>query len=614
MSHNANKQSTISRFALPALPALLALLALTLVVGCSEESSDGTGGGEVRSREGELEATLSDGVVRGGPFTLPVETDRLEIALVGSPPESLNPWRDPSNSALLLFPRAIRRDPETLRWEPWLAESRRIDADRRGIEVTVREGGFWSDGAPVVAADWVIPANRYFSDPGLRTPYRDAPEYAALRPRWFDLGEKRFRIVVDRPTDVNTLLSLAALPPLPSSVLEDGDGSPLSTADLNALWRLEGDLPRSVSSAGPYLLDSTTVDGVDDEAAGEIRVLEFRRNPDYRDPRYGSAAARELILRYVDPGSRASAEGADVIYLGAASGRTWTQRPEGYRRLLTGTDLTPATLFIAPEEPLARQLRSVAVMARESFLSSPGERPRVRRRYPALGEFAGEGGPGELPSGVDSEQSTETAPETPEDSKAPATPEASLKMLVLDRPQLRGYTEKFLSAGADYEIIPTYVGPTELAESLLTPESWDLLLMESSEKADPLLGDPLLGSLLPLSGQWDLLAAGAPAAALSVRPFPPAELPTLREQAFDSDTLRLTLLRLWRTIGDSSREADRGRAIAAYRELWDRYQPWVYLFDEERHHFVRPGVMNLRFRDVPGAQLGVALPYIYREE
>ena len=599
-----------------------ALIILLLAVA---SCSDGSNGGEAlpgaSGTEEDRVGSESSGIWRVTRLQNPVETPELSLLVLGQTPESLNPWRDPSDLGLLLFPRALRRNPESLEWEPWMAESWEIAEDQRSVEVTVRDGASWSDGTPVTAADWVVPANRYFTDRALRTPFRERPELAGLGPRWELVGELRFRISVEHPVDRNTLLSLLYVPPLPAQTLETQAGELTPSQELNELWGLSvgargGEELSLPPSAGPYELQS-----LDAGPEGAVTAI-LRRRSAYRDPSYTLAAAERIELWYRSPspelevGSDA-AEGAfagdpDLIYLALSTARL--QPPVGYQRVSAGTDMTPALLLFSPEIAEGEQLRRLAAEAKESFLASLQSPGVVPRALPSLGdqevlfrEAPGEGAldAGDLAGGADP---LPGGSDHGEDA-------GSLRFLVLDRQLHREYAERFVESAEEADILiePVYVGEQEIASALLTAASWDLLLLEIGERFDPVVGDPLLGNALPLTGQWSLLASEAPARSVLVEPLSPTELSALRVAGTEDVELPVLLPRLWRKVTASSREADRQRARDLLETIWELEEPWLYLYDEERLHYARRNLRNLLFRHIPGAELGTVLPQVYLE-
>ncbi|MFW6329793.1 MAG: ABC transporter substrate-binding protein [Alkalispirochaetaceae bacterium] len=624
----------------PARFLILPLLAV-LILACAPREADDAA---LDSEAGEpgLDGGPLEGVRKPVTFTEPETTDALSVELRFDPPESLNPWRDPSDIETLLFPRTVRRDPETLAWVPWMAESWTFYEDRRGVEVTIRPGAFWSSGEEVSARDWVEPANRYFRDPGLRSPYREDPRFAGLEARWLDLGPRRFAIVVSRATDRATLLELMRVPPLPPGTITDEAGGELSTQQLNTLWRLEvregneffpgriaGDLP---ASAGAYELE-------DVERGG--RLFRLSRREEHRDVTYGVAAGRQLTLRYTGSPEGAQESGsaqrppADLL-ISREPGSRSQHLDEGLSPLLSGSDLTPAVAILHPDLGEAGALRSALVEGRASFIEALGEQEMFVRRYPATGDpsviapwlsdelpgaeaTAGTAGgvTGSRPGGEEEEQRLSTDPDETAGSLPGGNgePEArSLRILTTAEEDLLAFGEHLteLLAGQGYTIESSSSSREGLAEALISGEGWDIILLELSEHLDPHLGDPLLGNLLPLTGEWSRIATGEQALTFSLEPLTPGELSLLSPSDTTREEATLLLLRLWGNITLSERETDRRRAVTAYQELWDRFQPWVYLFDRSRRHYAAD-LGNLLFRHLPGASLGEVLPLIYRE-
>lgn len=82
---------------------------------------------------------------------------------LGSEPKYITPYIERENSGSTLqnyvIESLITRNPETLEWEPWLAESYSISADGLVYRFTLRSGVKFSDGKPMTAEDVLFSYN-----------------------------------------------------------------------------------------------------------------------------------------------------------------------------------------------------------------------------------------------------------------------------------------------------------------------------------------------------------------------------------------------------------------------------------------------------------------------
>jgi len=100
-------------------------------------------------------------------------TDWL-VRRLGSEPDTLNPLTstDAYSSEILdnIYETLVRRNPDTLKLEPWLAESWDISPDGMVITFHMRKGVRFTDGHPATAED-VVYAYRKIMDPGVNAPH-----------------------------------------------------------------------------------------------------------------------------------------------------------------------------------------------------------------------------------------------------------------------------------------------------------------------------------------------------------------------------------------------------------------------------------------------------------
>jgi len=199
----------------------------------------------------------------------------------GPAPQSLDPHVSTGTSELniqmALFEGLVAPHPETL--EPLPAVAREWEFSEDGLTCTfyLREAARWSDGKPVVAADFVA-AWRRALDPRQGTPYAymlyviegaealnqgkpDTAEHLGVRAK----GERTLELRLSRP--VPYLMSLLMHPvwyPVPSHALSEG-----GTADLSGPWTQE----EGFIGNGPFVLAG--------ESPGQF--IEVSRNPHYWD-------------------------------------------------------------------------------------------------------------------------------------------------------------------------------------------------------------------------------------------------------------------------------------------------------------------------------------------
>lgn len=168
---------------------------------------------------------------------------REGVLLIGNgpEPEALDPHVTTGTSALsiqtALFEGLVAPDPETLEPLPAVAESWTLSGDGRRYRFRIRETARWSDGMPVVAADFLAAWERALR-PGQGTPYAymlhgisGAAAYNRTGEGPFSevgirvLGDRELEVVLEKP--IPHFLSLLMHPvwyPVPAHRLADGDG------------------------------------------------------------------------------------------------------------------------------------------------------------------------------------------------------------------------------------------------------------------------------------------------------------------------------------------------------------------------------------------------------
>ena len=146
----------------------------------------------------------------------------------------------------LVYNPALRRNPVTMEWEPWLAES--FSADASSVTVTLRDGLYWSDGNELTADDFIFAADVYQS--GEVTVARDISVNGEATV-WIKDGRLEYSVYTTGLQPYGSLIEIAALPPLPEHVL----GPIVDTLGMSALndrYGLNTD-PEVIVGNGPFV-------------------------------------------------------------------------------------------------------------------------------------------------------------------------------------------------------------------------------------------------------------------------------------------------------------------------------------------------------------------------
>ena len=91
---------------------------------------------------------------------------------------------------------AVRRNQQTLEWEPELAESWELSADEKTVTFTLRDGLLWSDGDDLTSRDLVDAVNLICYNEDVETSTRNALMVGGEKSVWEVIDDRRFRITL----------------------------------------------------------------------------------------------------------------------------------------------------------------------------------------------------------------------------------------------------------------------------------------------------------------------------------------------------------------------------------------------------------------------------------
>ena len=91
---------------------------------------------------------------------------------------------------------AVRRNQQTLEWEPELAESWELSADEKTVTFTLRDGLLWSDGDDLTSRDLVDAVNLIYYNEDVETSTRNALMVGGEKSVWEVIDDRRFRITL----------------------------------------------------------------------------------------------------------------------------------------------------------------------------------------------------------------------------------------------------------------------------------------------------------------------------------------------------------------------------------------------------------------------------------
>ena len=91
---------------------------------------------------------------------------------------------------------AVRRNQQTLEWEPELAESWELSADEKTVTFTLRDGLLWSDGDDLTLRDLVDAVNLICYNEDVETSTRNALMVGGEKSVWEVIDDRRFRITL----------------------------------------------------------------------------------------------------------------------------------------------------------------------------------------------------------------------------------------------------------------------------------------------------------------------------------------------------------------------------------------------------------------------------------
>lgn len=229
------------------LMAVLILSVAFVFVGCGdeavvEETTETTFEGLANVKYGEWEIGKS-----GGSFVM---------SRFGSDPKTFNPITASETSSTDVTYRMssylVRRNQQTLVWEPNLADSWEIADDELSIVLTLKDGLKWSDGTPMTAEDWVYPVNNIYFEEGVEGSNASALTVNGEPTVWEALDDKRIKISFS--SVYAGMLEVCNSSPVPTHIFKpliDAAGGDATV--INSYWGVDSDVS-SVLSSGAFVL------------------------------------------------------------------------------------------------------------------------------------------------------------------------------------------------------------------------------------------------------------------------------------------------------------------------------------------------------------------------
>ena len=206
---------------------------------------------------GDVPATEPWGVTGSAGGSVSIGTNSL--------PSHFRSWdTDDSVVTTVLNAPIIRRNPQTLEFEPGLAETYSISGGATTITVTLRAGLTWSDGEVLDANDVIFSATQLYQDSNVDA--SDSLEVDGQPTSWQLIDSRTYRVTT--PVPYAALEDLASIPVAPEHIV-----SPVlsvGASEVNSMWP-ESLGPTEFVGSGPFRIKSAA-------AAGE---LELERNPNY---------------------------------------------------------------------------------------------------------------------------------------------------------------------------------------------------------------------------------------------------------------------------------------------------------------------------------------------
>ena len=240
-----------------------AALAVLALAGCGPNSgSGGAGGGTASTPEVKLTAAdMADFFKtkvtgkRGGRFAdTAVQEPKTFNVLLANETSSTIPLG-------LIFDGLVARNPETLEFEPNLADSWEQSADGMKWTFKLRKGVKWSDGQPFTADDVTFTFDLIY-DKNIPTAARDVLTFKGKPLAYKKIDDLTVEFTL--PSKVGPFLDLIGASILPKHKLE----APWKAGKFNTTWALDTP-PSELVGTGPFTLAKYT--------SGQSLV--FKRNP-----------------------------------------------------------------------------------------------------------------------------------------------------------------------------------------------------------------------------------------------------------------------------------------------------------------------------------------------
>jgi peptide/nickel transport system substrate-binding protein len=228
-------------------------------------------------------STISQGAVKPEPRRTGTRGGSL-VYRVSSPPKTFNYLlaNDESSSLVAFFllnSRLVEFDHSTQSYVPGLAEAWTMGADRRSVDVRLRDGLKFSDGQPLTSSDVAFTLEAIYDERSKAEAFRDALLINGKPITVKVIDDRNFQFVLPETIAAadNYLYNLAVLPR--NALTADQKAGRLSEA-----WKITAP-PASVVTSGPFIVASA--------AAAEQIVLK-------RNPYYWKRDAEGTQLPYLD--------------------------------------------------------------------------------------------------------------------------------------------------------------------------------------------------------------------------------------------------------------------------------------------------------------------------
>ncbi len=170
----------------------------------------------------------------------------------GSIPDHFRFWNAESSTVSdvtsLMHTSLLRRNQATLEWEPALAESYSVDADSKGITITLREGLFWSDGDDLTIEDLIYSAVDLFLSGIIDTSVNLTIDGA--QSTWSVVDPQTLRI--SSSVAYASWEEFASIPIMPKHIIEPIINAGGASA-VNEMWTSQTP-PGELVSSGPFMV------------------------------------------------------------------------------------------------------------------------------------------------------------------------------------------------------------------------------------------------------------------------------------------------------------------------------------------------------------------------